>query len=65
VKCARVAARRAAVLIIVFVICAALIAIAGVVISISAKKRRDGSVLRELHPRNDAPRVGRANSDED
>lgn len=50
---------------IVFLAFIALFAIGGVAISVSAKKRRQGGTYRQLHPRNDTPRMGRASSDED
>jgi hypothetical protein len=43
----------------------ALFAIAAILISISAKKRKQGGRERQLHPRSNSPTMGRANSDED
>jgi len=45
---------------IVFLVFLAIFAIAGVFLSLEAKKRRDGSMQRQLHPRNNTPAMGRA-----
>jgi hypothetical protein len=60
-----VASGRLEMLTFVFLFFIAVFAVAGIAISISAKKRRDGREPREVHPRNDSPSMGRANSDED
>ncbi|HXE08778.1 MAG TPA: hypothetical protein VN612_12835 [Acidobacteriaceae bacterium] len=49
----------------VFLACIAIFAILAILLSISAKKRKAGGRERELHPRNNAPTIERANSDED
>ena len=45
---------------IVFLMFLAIFAIAGVFLSLEAKKRRDGLTHREMHPRNNTPAMGRA-----
>ena len=45
---------------IVFLVFLAIFAIAGVFLSLEAKKRRDGSMQRQLHPRNNTTYMGRA-----
>ena len=49
----------------VFLFALVVFAIAAIAISLSARKGRAGQKLRQMHPSNDSPTVGRANSDED
>jgi hypothetical protein len=45
---------------LIFLAFIAMFAIGGIFISIEAKRRSDGSLQRQLNPRDDKPRMGRA-----
>jgi hypothetical protein len=48
--------------IFVFLVFAAMFAVAGFFLSLEAKRRSDGQPTRRLTPRNNTPKMGRASS---